>query len=127
MTRYDSRRDQTIQRQLVHRSIGIHHEEVLVKAGIDADDILDLVVHFQFERVHRCVEVDLETRQLGQALLSTSRSCTELALTLLRKCIRIICESRFPLFPGLGLSVGLPTLTITRYGTTCPAHSYSPA
>ena len=49
------------------------------------------------------------------------------ALTLLRKCINIICESLLPLFPGFGRSVGLPTFTMTIYGTTCPAHSYNPA
>ena len=41
------------------RSIRINHEEILVKRGVNANNILDLVVHLKFERVHRRVEMNL--------------------------------------------------------------------
>ena len=51
------RRYQAIQGKSINNRIGIHHEKVLVECRVHADDVLDLVVHFQLERVHRSVEV----------------------------------------------------------------------
>ena len=53
------RRDQAIQGKRGDRSIGINHEQVLVKGRVDTDNVLDLVVDLQLEGVHRGIEVHL--------------------------------------------------------------------
>ena len=53
------RRDETIEGKRRDRGISINHEQVLVEGRIDSNDVLDLVVDFQFQRVHRGVEVHL--------------------------------------------------------------------
>jgi hypothetical protein len=58
-TSADSRRDQPVERQLLHSRVGVDHEQVLVEARVNANDVLDLVVHLELEGVHRRVEVDL--------------------------------------------------------------------
>lgn len=55
----DSRRDQPVQGQLFNSRISIDHEEILVKARIDTDNILDQVVHLELERVHWGIKVYL--------------------------------------------------------------------
>jgi hypothetical protein len=56
------RRDQPIQRVLFYCGIGIDREDVLVECRVDTNDILDLMVHFQLQWVHRRVKVDLVIR-----------------------------------------------------------------
>jgi hypothetical protein len=56
----NSRRDEMAQRSIIDGRIGIDGEEVLVEGRVDTDDVLDLVVHLELERVHRRVEVDLK-------------------------------------------------------------------
>ena len=53
------RGDESVQRQRCDGRIGVNHEHVLIERRVDTDDVLDLVVDFQLERVHRSVEVDL--------------------------------------------------------------------
>lgn len=55
----DLRRDQAIQGEWRDGCISINHEHVLVERRIDTDDVLDLVVDLQLERVHWRIEVDL--------------------------------------------------------------------
>ena len=53
------RRDETIEGKRRDRGISINHEQVLVEGRIDSNDVLDLVVDLEFQRVHGGVEVDL--------------------------------------------------------------------
>lgn len=53
------RRDETIEGKRRDRGISINHEQVLVEGRIDSNDVLDLVVDLEFQRVHGGVEVNL--------------------------------------------------------------------
>ena len=53
------RRDKTIEGKRRDRGISINHEQVLVEGRIDSNDVLDLVVDLEFQRVHGGVEVNL--------------------------------------------------------------------
>ena len=55
----DLRRDQPVQRERMDGSIGSNREQVLVERRIDTNDVLDLVIDLELQRVHRSVEVDL--------------------------------------------------------------------
>ena len=56
----DLRRDETVQGERSDSRIGINHEHVLVECRIDTNDVLDLVVDLQLQRIHRRIEVNLE-------------------------------------------------------------------
>ena len=43
----------------MNRRIGIDHEHVFVESWVDSNDVLDLVVHLQFQGVHRGAEMNL--------------------------------------------------------------------
>ena len=101
------RRDQPVEREGIHRGIGINCKQILVKRRVDTNHILDLVVYLELQRVHWRVKVNLFG--LSHASLDPKRT-----RTLFKKCMIAICESRFPRFPGRDRSVGLPTLTTTR-------------
>ena len=38
--------------------VSIHSEDILVERGVDANDVSHLVVNFQLQRRHRCIEVN---------------------------------------------------------------------
>ena len=59
----DLRRDKTIQGKRRDSRIGIHHEDVLVEGRVDTNDVLDLMVNFQLQRVHGRVEVNLDAER----------------------------------------------------------------
>ena len=56
----DLRGDEAVDRVGLHCGIGIDHEHVFVESWVDADYIFDLVVDFQFQRVHGRVEMNLQ-------------------------------------------------------------------
>lgn len=56
----DVRRDKPIERKWIDRSISVNHEHVFVERRVHTNNILDLVVNFELQRVHRCVEMDLD-------------------------------------------------------------------
>jgi hypothetical protein len=113
-----SRRYEPIDGHGVHSSVGVHCKQVLVESWVDTNDVFDLMVHLQLQRVHGSIKVNLYIGSTPTVHQSISGE-----LTLFRKCMITIWESRFPRLPGRDRSVGLPILTTTRYGTTCPEHS----
>jgi hypothetical protein len=80
----------------------------IVKSRIDTDNILDLAVHLQLQRVHRGIEMNLLSCVSSRILRG------KMMYTLFKKCIKTIWESRLPRLPGRVRSVGLPTSTTTR-------------
>jgi hypothetical protein len=54
------RGNQAVDGKRIDRCISINHEQIFVEGRIDSNHILDLVVDFQFERVHWTVEMDLQ-------------------------------------------------------------------
>ena len=59
-------------------SIGIHSEDVLVERGVDTNDIPHLVIDFQLQRGHRCVEVNPVEVLHDEDLTATLSSVTRL-------------------------------------------------
>src|ERR1700753_171113 len=55
------RGDETIEGHGINRGVGIRHEHIFVECWIHTDDVLDLVINFELQWVHRRGEVDLET------------------------------------------------------------------
>ena len=62
------RRDETIEGKRRDRGISINHEQILIERRVNTNDILDLMIHFQLQWVHRSVKVDLinNVRVLGK-------------------------------------------------------------
>lgn len=56
----NSRRNQAVNRVLLNRSISIDGEKIFVECRVDSNNVLNLVVHLQFHRVHGRVEVNLQ-------------------------------------------------------------------
>lgn len=56
-----SRRDKPVERERINGGVGINHENVFVERWVHADYVLDLVINFELQWIHRRVEVDLGT------------------------------------------------------------------
>jgi hypothetical protein len=61
------RRDEAVDRVRLDGGVGIHHEQILIERRVHTNDVLDLVVHLELERVHRCVEMDLTIGMNGSS------------------------------------------------------------
>ena len=81
------RGDESVQRQRCDGRIGVNHEQVFVEGRVDTNNILDLMIHLQFQRIHGSIEVNLRAEAHGELL-----SCKpiQLVLTLFKKCINSI-------------------------------------
>lgn len=71
-----TRGDKSSERVFLDGSIGVDHEQVLVEFGINSDNVVDLMEHFEFERAHRGAVMDTveeaEEENLGVTLSSVS-------------------------------------------------------
>lgn len=62
------RRDKPVEGKRVNGGIGVDHEHIFIERRVHANNILDLVVDFELQWVHWCIEVNLG------ALMSHNRS-----------------------------------------------------
>lgn len=81
-------RDVAIDRERVHSRISVRHERVFIERRADADEVLDLVLHFELERIHQRVEMDLvqgmHSKHLGVSFTTTARTAALRRLANLR-------------------------------------------
>ena len=67
---------ETVESIGLDHGIGVDHEHVLVKLRVHTDDVVDLVEHFQFKRVHLGAVVDTVEEAHKQDLRVTLTTVT---------------------------------------------------